>query len=95
MQLCGFELRGAAYDHVLESICDRSPESESGFGQLVDLFVISCSCDEETMKIQPNFVKVPIEAGGFCFGAVELPNKTERSIEDWGILDVRFIIPDQ
>lgn len=48
--LRGLELHGIAYDHVLETVVDVTPEQRQGFAQVFDLVVTVTTIDSWQME---------------------------------------------
>ncbi|TNJ26682.1 hypothetical protein GMRT_13162 [Giardia muris] len=98
----GMELVGAHYDSVLDTICDVSPESRSGYGSAYDLYACCATVDDNAathisevtgrqMRLPTNIVPVPLRMGGYCQAVVYVPNRTTVSSEEWRRRNPRFV----
>ena len=91
MVLRGLELHGIAYDHVLETVVDVTPEQRQGFAQVFDLVVTVTTIDSWQMewngqrsglRVLPKWLPVPIECSDVVQPIVLLQNKSGISSEE-------------
>lgn len=98
----GMELVGAHYDSVLDTICDVSPESRSGYSSAYDLYACCATVDDNAathipevtgrqMRLPKNIVPVPLRMGGYCQAVAYVPNRTNVSSEEWRRRNPRFV----